>query len=386
MIDPDLLPGLRRRTPDLLAALAALVAVETPSEDPAALRRGTDAVAELGRRLLAADPVELDTGGAPCLWWRFGTPRVLLLAHLDTVWPLGTVSRWPFAVRDGLATGPGAFDMKAGLVQGLFALATLADRDGVGLLVTGDEEIGSPASRAVVEDRARGLEAVLVLEPSLDGALKTARKGVASYRLRVAGRAAHAGLEPERGANALVELAAQVLAVARLADPQRGTTVTPTVARAGTAVNVVPALAEAAVDVRVPDAAEQRRVTAAFAALRAGAAGTRLTVEGGENRPPLDPSASAALFARARAVAGGLGLGPLAAARVGGGSDGNLTAGVGTPTLDGLGAVGAGAHAEGEHVVVAAMAERAALVAALAADLLVRPVQRPPASPGAASR
>lgn len=370
---PELLAALRRRTPELLAATGALVEVESPSADLAAVARGAERVAELGERVLGAAPERLAGGAWPALRWRFGTPRVLLLAHLDTVWPLGTLARWPFRVEGDRATGPGVFDMKAGLVQGLFAVAALPSREGVELLVTADEELGSPGSRVLVEGAARGLEAVLVLEPSAGGALKVGRKGVATYALGVQGRAAHAGLEPERGANALVELAGAVLAAAALARPERGTTVTPTVAAAGSATNVVPAAARADLDVRVADAAEQERVDAALAALAAGprgVPGTRLTVAGGQNRPPLHPSAAAVLFARARSLGEALGLGPLTGVSVGGGSDGNFTAALGTPTLDGLGAVGAGAHAEGEHVMVGALAERAALVAALVTDLL----------------
>jgi len=370
---PDLLAALRRRTPELLAATEALVEVESPSADRAAVARGAGRVAEVGGRVLGAAPERLDGGGWPALRWRFGTPRVLLLAHLDTVWPLGTVARWPFRVEGDRATGPGVFDMKAGLVQGLFAVAALTSREGVELLVTADEELGSPGSRALVEDAARGAVAALVLEPSAAGALKVGRKGVATYTLCVEGRAAHAGLEPERGANALVELATAVLAAAALARPERGTTVTPTTAAAGSAGNVVPAAARAGLDVRVADVAEQRRVDAALAELAAGrrvVPGTRLTVAGGQNRPPLQPSASAALFARARSLGETLGLGTLAGVSVGGGSDGNFAAALGTPTLDGLGAVGDGAHAEGEHVSVSALAERAALVSALVAGLL----------------
>lgn len=387
---PDLLAALRRRTPELLAATEALVEVESPSADLAAVARGVERVAEVGERVLGAAPERLAGGGWPALRWRFGTPRVLLLAHLDTVWPLGTLARWPFRVEGDRASGPGIFDMKAGLVQGLFAVAALASRDGVELLVNADEELGSPGSRALIEDAAAGMEAALVLEPSAGGALKVGRKGVATYALGVEGRAAHAGLEPERGANALVELAGAVLAAAALARPERGTTVTPTVAAAGSATNVVPAVARADLDVRVTDAAEQERIDAALAALaagRRGVPGTRLTVAGGQNRPPLHPSAAAGLFARARSLGEALGLGPLAGVSVGGGSDGNFTAALGTPTLDGLGAVGAGAHAEGEHVEVGALAERAALVAALVADLLAdllgRGLDDPPRTLGA---
>jgi glutamate carboxypeptidase len=306
------------------------------------------------------------------LRWRFGAAptKVVLIGHLDTVWPLGTLAELPFDVRDGIARGPGSFDMKSGLVMALHALAALDDRDGVTLLVNSDEEIGSLTSRALVEDTARGARAALVLEPSVDGALKTARKGVGFYRLDVAGRAAHAGLEPENGANALVAMADAVRSVTALADVSQGTTVTPTTASAGTARNVVPASASVEIDLRGETQGELQRVDDAIRALRPTVDGTSFSVGGGINRPPLDAAASTELFVRAQRIAEELGLAPLRGQAVGGGSDGNFTAGIGVPTLDGLGAVGDGAHARTEHVVVASMPERAALVTALVRDLL----------------
>jgi glutamate carboxypeptidase len=261
--------------------------------------------------------------------------------------------------------------MKAGLVLALHATAALRDPSGVTILVTADEEIGSPTSRELIEAEGAGCAAALVLEASADGgAVKTERKGISMYRVRAIGRAAHAGLEPERGVNATIELAHQLLAVTGIADASRGTTVTPTVLSAGRTVNTVPAEGWFDVDVRVWNAAEQARVDAAMRALRPVLDHARLEVAGGPNRPPLDASASASLFARASELALELGLPPLASAAVGGASDGNFTAGVGTPTLDGLGAVGGGAHADSEHVLVAELPGRAALIAALVADLL----------------
>jgi glutamate carboxypeptidase len=255
----------------------------------------------------------------------------------------------------------------------VLAMHAAANRTGVTLLVTGDEEIGSPSSRTLVESEARSAEAVLVLEAAAPGgALKTERKGVSLYQVRATGRAAHAGLEPERGVNATVELAHQVLAVTALADPDLGTTVTPTLLAAGNTTNTVPAAGEFAVDVRVRDAAEQQRVDVAMRALRPVSRGAGLAVLGGPNRPPLPAASSEWLFARAAALAADLGLPALTRAAVGGGSDGNLTAGVGTPTLDGLGAVGGGAHADDEHVLLAELPGRLALVRALIADLLAQ--------------
>lgn len=364
--------------PGMLADLEALVACESPAEDVDATSRCADLVAEIGKRLLGEVPERRLVEGRPHLLWRFGgRPKVLMLAHLDTVWPLGSLASHPFAVTDGRLTGPGCFDMKAGLVQLLHAVAALDRRDGLTILVNSDEEIGSPTSRALIESEAQQVSAALVLEPSADGALKTARKGVSFYRVHVQGRSAHAGLEPERGSNAAVELAHQVLRINELSDPTQQTTVVPTVLSAGTTANTVPAEGRVTVDVRAFTVGEQRRVAAAIRALQPTVPGTAIRVETMVDRPPLAPSASAALFVRAQAAAARLGLPALGGVAAGGGSDGNLTAGVGTPTLDGLGAVGGGAHADDEHVLVDEMPVRAALVAELAADLLGSPDPAP---------
>lgn len=366
--------------PTMLADLETLVCCESPTSDREATRRCAELFAQMGARLLGADPEWLDEGGTAQLRWRFGQgDRVLLLGHLDTVWPHGTLDRLPFAVTHGKITGPGCFDMKAGLVQMLHALAFLQAKSGpealvgVTILVTTDEEVGSPAARALIQDEARRNQAVLVLEASADGALKTARKGAGCHRLHVTGRAAHAGLEPERGANAAVELAHQILAIVQLANPDLGTTVTPSLTRAGDSANTVPSSAEVAVDVRAFSVEEQQRVGAGLAALTPHLQGTSLRVERGPESPPLPPEASRDLFARAEQAAARLGMAPLRGVAVGGGSDGNWTAAVGTPTLDGLGAVGGGAHADDEHVLADSMPERAALLAELVADLLGAP-------------
>jgi glutamate carboxypeptidase len=352
--------------------LAALVAAESPSDAPAAVAGCARIVADAAVDLIGEKPEEVEIDGRTHLRWRFGTDptRVVLVGHLDTVWPLGTLARWPFSITDGVATGPGAFDMKAGVVQLLHALARVDDLDGVAVMLTADEEIGSPSSRVLIEETAAGARAALILEPSAGDALKTARKGVSNYQVTVHGRAAHAGLEPEKGANATVEMAFAVLALNALAQPLLGTTVTPTVLRSGTATNVVPAEAVLQVDVRTATPEEQARVDIAVRRLIAAVPGTTIEVVGGPNRPPLAATSSAALFERAQRVAADLGLAPLTSTEVGGGSDGNFTAAIGVPTLDGLGAVGGGAHAEGEHVVLAAMPERVALVAGLVTDLL----------------
>ena len=366
-----LLDGLRARTPAMVEALRELVEAESPTSSPAACAACADVADGLALELLGARAERVAADGRVHLRWRFGTaPRVLLVGHLDTVWPTGTLARWPFAVDGGTATGPGVFDMKAGVVQLLHALAALGVPEGVAVLLTTDEEIGSPTSQALIEETVAGIEAALVLEPSAHGALKTARKGVSVFHVAVTGRAAHAGLDPERGVNAAVELAHQLLAIAALARPELGTTVTPSLVAGGTAVNTVAAHASAHVDVRTRTREEAERVDAAFAALRPVLPGAALAVERTLDVPPLERRSSVELFARAQRLALELGLPPLAEAEVGGGSDGSVIAALGIPTLDGLGAVGDHAHGEGEFVRVDAMAERAALVAALVADLL----------------
>ncbi|MBO0825131.1 MAG: M20/M25/M40 family metallo-hydrolase [Actinobacteria bacterium] len=358
--------------PTMLADIEALVRCESPSADLSAVASSADVVGRVGTDRLGVSPERIVVDGCTHLRWRLGGPsRVLLLCHHDTVWPLGSLSTRPFEITDGVLRGPGCFDMKAGLVLALHAAAELTDRSGVTILVTGDEEIGSPGSRALIEAEATGCAAALVLEAAADGgALKTERKGVSLYEVRAYGKAAHAGLEPERGVNATLELAHQLLAVAAIGDPDRGTTVTPTLMSAGTTTNTVPAAGQFAVDVRVRDSAEQDRIDAAMHALQPALDGARLEVTRGPSRPPLESAASAALFARATELAATLGLPQLTCAAVGGGSDGNLSAGVGTPTLDGLGAVGGGAHADDEHVLIAELPRRAALLAALIADLV----------------
>ncbi|GAB2458589.1 M20 family metallopeptidase [Nocardioides hungaricus] len=357
----------------LLADIRELVECESPSADLAAVARSADVVARVGERRLGVPPERIVIDGRTHLRWRLGDgpSRVLLLGHHDTVWPIGSLATHPFSIEDGVLRGPGCFDMLAGVAMMLHAAA---GKDGVTILVTGDEELGSPSSRGLIEQEARLAEAALVLEASADGgALKTERKGVSLYGVRVVGRAAHAGLEPERGVNATLELAHQALAVAGLARPGLGTTVTPTAATAGTTTNTVPAEGSFAVDVRVRTIEEQDRVDAAMRALRPVLPGAVIEVTGGPNRPPLDAASSQALYERARSLAVRLGLPVPPAAAVGGASDGNLTAGVGCPTLDGLGAVGGGAHADDEHVLVDELPGRTQLLGALVADLLALP-------------
>jgi glutamate carboxypeptidase len=293
-----------------------------------------------------------------------GGGGALLLGHADTVWPVGSWGPDPFGIEGDLARGPGVFDMKAGIAAAMAVLPALAREGGAmaSLLLVPVVEVGSAASRALLLETGR----VLVLEPSLDGAAKVARKGTGLFRLTFAGRAAHAGLEPEKGASALAEMARTATLLPSFADADLGTTLTPTLARAGSAANVVPEHAELTVDVRVWTEAEARRVESAVRGLRPADPGVELSVEGGFERPPLEPTPAAeALYRRARRIAADLGF-ELGAARVGGASDGNLTAAAGIPTLDGLGPRGGGAHARDEHVVLSDLPRRAALLLGLA--------------------
>ena len=371
----------------MLADLEALVSCESPSRDIERLQTHAQLLSGLMERMLGSAPTLIDSPVGPHIHWRGGNdPKVLILGHHDTVHPAGTLARLPFAVRDGIATGPGVFDMKAGIVQAIYAVASLEDSSHVEILLSADEEIGSHASRALIEERAIACGSVLVLEPSADGgALKIGRKGTGTITLSIEGRASHAGLEPEKGINSLVELATLIPQIIAIADESMGTTVTPTLASAGTADNVVPALTTCAVDVRVAVPQEKPRVEAAFAALRLQHPEARLVVSGQIGRPPMHESAAAGLFPIAVAVANRIGINSLQGVVVGGGSDGNFTAAVGVETLDGLGAVGGGAHGDAEHVVVATMQQRAALLAGLCQELSSM-AKRPPLGNVPASR
>ncbi|WP_051063504.1 M20 family metallopeptidase [Ilumatobacter nonamiensis] len=356
----------------MLDDLAELVNIESPSLDLDALATSARTVASMIERHLGGTCELVESPAGPHVHWKGGgDPQVLILGHHDTVFPMGTLAQRPFDVTDGVATGPGVFDMLGGIVQSLHGMSRLDDVSGVEILFSADEEVGSVHSRDLIEERALACGNVLVLEPSADGGgLKTGRKGCGTFEVLVAGRAAHAGLEPENGVNALVEAAHQVLAINEIGRPDVGTTVTPTVATAGTTDNVVPAEARIKVDVRVESAAEKQRVEAAMAALTAVDESASLTVTGAVNRPPMPESASATLFPIAVRVSPGI-----EGFAVGGGSDGNFTAARGVATLDGLGAVGGGAHADSEHVIVETMPARAALVANLVAGILATPDQ-----------
>lgn len=348
----------------LIDDIGALVEVESPSGDAAALTRSAAVLAALIERRLGSPAELIDGPNGPHVRWRgCGTPGVLILGHHDTVFPIGSLAANPFRVDGDVLRGPGVFDMKAGIVIAIHAVAALADRSAIEMLWTSDEETGSWTSRQLIDERARACGTALVFEPSADGgAVKTARKGTGTFEVIVRGRAAHAGLEPEKGINSLVAAAALIGRITTFGDPRLGTTVTPTMCAAGTADNVVPAETRLMVDARVSQPGEKERVESLMAALSAMPA--TVEVRGGITRPPMPASASAPLLPALYAAADTLGL-TIGTAEVGGGSDGNLTAAAGVPTLDGLGAVGGNAHADTEHVLAGTLIERVALIHAL---------------------
>lgn len=363
----------------MVADLDVLVQAESPSRDIQRLTQHAELIAELMDRLLGHRPHIIESPVGPHIHWVGGPdPRVLILGHHDTVHPVGTLARLPFSVDAGIIRGPGVFDMKAGIVQAIHGVAALADKSHVEILLTADEEIGSRASRELLEERARACGAVLVIEPSADGgALKIGRKGTGTIEITIDGRASHAGLEPEKGINSLVELAYLIPQIVDIARPEIGTTITPTLASAGTADNVVPAQTTLSVDVRIALPDEKARVEEAFRNLRTTVDGARLTIGGAIGRPPMHESAAAELFEIAKHALDKAGLESVNGVVVGGGSDGNFTAAVGVQTLDGLGAVGGGAHGDDEHVIADTMPSRAALIALLCQDLSSM-AKRPP--------
>ena len=366
--------SLDARTPEMLAHIQQFVDLESPSAEVDDLQRSAEFLAAVMTDVLGTPPEIIPGEKGPHVHWKGSDDtKVLFVGHHDTVFPKGTVARRGFSVDGNIARGPGIFDMKAGIIQAIYGLSEIRERAHVEMLISSDEEIGSYTSRALIEARAVATGNVLVLEPSgNDDALKIARKGVGTFTVDIVGRASHAGLEPEKGINALMELAAQVQAIAAIAKPEVGTTVTPTVATAGTTENVVPAAAQIIVDTRINLPEEKQRVENAFAALTPTVDGAALTVRGSINRPPMHESAATALYAVAQRVAPEVGITDLRGIAVGGGSDGNFTAAIGVPTLDGLGACGGGAHADTEYIKVSKLGERAALNAAIARELVNR--------------
>lgn len=361
----------------ILETTEALVALESPTTDKAAVDRCGAALAgrleAIGGRVTRLPRPH--RGDHLLTEFGCGADQVLLLGHFDTVWPVGQLDRMPLTRSGGRLHGPGVFDMKAGIAIAMLATRALLETEvkaahRIVMLWTTDEEIGSESSRAAIEEEARRSKAVLVLEPSLPGgAVKTSRKGCGQYELLVRGIAAHAGIEPQKGASAVQELAQQILRVNALQDLARGISVNVVQVSGGLRSNVIPDEARATVDVRVPTAAAAAEIAAAFHALRPVDGRTTIEATGGVDRPPLERTALVErLYEQAGTVAQELGQ-ELAEGGTGGGSDGNFTAALGVPTLDGLGAVGDGAHALHEHVEIDSLADRAALVAGLIARL-----------------
>lgn len=371
----SVLEFLRENEEKILEDVGMLVNRETPSTDKACLDDCADFLADFvasRTRDCAIDFVDCPNNGKHLLV-RWGSQLegkpLLLVGHYDTVWPHGTLADMPFRVEDGKASGPGIFDMKCGLVQGIWAVKAVQETTGLNrpvvLLVNSDEEIGSPSSRSMIEAQAREACAAIILEPSANGAIKTQRKGVGIFHLQVTGRASHAGLEPDKGISANEELAHLIPVIHGFTDRSKGTTVNVGTMQGGTRINVIAAQAEAEIDVRVETAEEVERVTALLQNLKPRHEDVLLHLEGGINRPPMERSQRIGeLFEQARELAAELDL-ELHETSVGGGSDGNFCAAVGTPVLDGMGAVGDGAHALHEHVDVASIPLRAALVARL---------------------
>lgn len=368
---------LRQHTAEILEALRLLVESESPSNEKALLDQTAMLVASfLEDAGFAVTTVREAVGGNHVRGYLAGDEGlqpILILAHYDTVWAAGTLKTMPFTIDNGIVRGPGVFDMKTGLVQAVWAIRAARAGNGIRrpvvFLSNSDEEIGSVYSRSLIEEEAQGAALALVFEGSHHGALKTSRKGACLYDIDIVGRAAHAGLDPTAGASAIEELADQIVALRQMADLAAGTTVNVGVVRAGTRPNVVAAEAHAAVDIRVASAAEADRIVMAMSQLRATRDGTSIQIRGGLNRPPMERTpAVVELFRRAQGVARHLGL-VLEEASVGGASDGNFCAAQGCPVLDGLGAVGDGAHAANEHVVAETIPVRAALAAELMCTL-----------------
>ena len=370
---------LASRQPDMVALVRELVVRESPTHNKgacdalceflAAQFRAIGGRVKIHREKTAGNHHEVDFAGAK------SRKPVLLLGHYDTVYDLGTLKTMPWREEDGKLCGPGVFDMKSGIVQMIYAVRALRETDQrlprpVKVWLVSDEEVGSESSRAMTERLASQCAAVFVCEPSgPGGALKTARKGVGDFTIRVIGRAAHSGLDFEKGHSAIQELAHQIHAIARLTDLKRGITMNVGIIRGGTRTNVVAGEASADLDLRIWKKSDGPRMERRVKALKPVNRNCKLEITGGVNRPPLERTKDvAALFATARRVAGELGfeLGEIA---VGGGSDGNFTGGIGIPTLDGLGAVGDGAHATHEYVVAAELPRRAALLAGLITSL-----------------
>lgn len=364
-----------------MALTRELVECESPSDDPAAVNRFVDLLGDVAPSFARVKTIPGGRYGRHfvCEFDLFGKKKqgqLMALGHSDTVWPVGSLAKMPFRQKDGRLWGPGVLDMKAGIAFFIYAMRILRDleipvRHKVLMQINSDEEVGSDSSRALTEKNAQRSKVVLVLEPAsgLDGKLKTARKGVGDYTVTVRGKATHSGLDFEGGASAILELARQIEKIAGFTDLKRGITVNPGLISGGSRVNVVAAEARVDVDMRILRVKDAAAVNRKFQALRAVDKRCSIEVKGGMNRPPLERSAAGVqLFRKAQVLAGEMGL-TLGESLVGGGSDGNFTAALGVPTLDGVGAVGEGAHALNESILVDRIADRTALLAKLVATL-----------------
>ena len=351
-----------------LTDLKRLVECESPTEDLVACNQVVDLAVEITNSLLKVKAEKVMENGRPIYWWGSKSPKIVLLCHIDTVWPKGSFTP-TWQVNDDVATGPGVFDMKAGFIQALYSLVGIEHLENkVALVATTDEETGSATSKDLIARLAKAADAVLVFEASLDGKVKTGRKGTAMYQIKVTGLASHAGLEPEKGINATTEIAKLVLQIASLENQKFGTTAVPTVLHSGTTTNTVPAFATLDVDVRSFTKSELERIDNAIRTLKSDVA--KVEVTGGINRPPLEESSTSELHAKFEKVAASLGFPEIGKASVGGASDGNLAAAAGAKVLDGLGAVGHGAHAPTEFINVSYLEPRIKLTNAFIVELL----------------
>ena len=345
-----------------------LVECQSPTEDLAACVKVVELAVEISAQVLEIPAKLITENDRPVFWWGAEKPKIVLLCHLDTVWPHNSFN--PTWVIDGdNAKGPGVFDMKAGFIQAMYALKGITGAQSkVALVATTDEETGSATSKKLIERLAKDADAVLVFESAIDGKVKTGRKGTSMYQISVTGKAAHAGLEPEKGINATTELAKLVLQITDLANPAFGTTVVPTVMQAGTTTNTVPAQAKLDVDIRSFTMAELQRIDTAIKSLTSSVAKVEIT--GGISRPPLEIASTKELYEKLEVVAKRLGMPEIGHASVGGASDGNLAAAAGAKVLDGLGAVGVGAHAPTESILLSAVEPRIKLISAFITELL----------------
>jgi glutamate carboxypeptidase len=373
MVTPD------AQLPQMLGLLKQLVETESPSHDKAAVDRVGALVQEKCRRLGALVKLHLQEQAGDLIEARFGQDQshygtgILLLAHMDTVFPVGTLEKMPYQEKDGKIFGPGTMDMKGGIVVALTAVAAAMRRGNlhrpVTALFTSDEETGSLTSRGLIEQLAQEAELVLVLEPGLpDGSVKTWRKGVGDFQVRVRGKAAHAGGDHEKGRNAIEEMAHQVIAIQKMTDYSKGTTLNVGMIHGGMAINAVPDEAIIQVDLRVMQPGEAERIMAALNGLRPVLDGTSIEVTGELNRPPMPfDETMKATFEKARTIAARNGI-DIKASGTGGASDANFVAPLGIPVLDGLGPAGDGAHSEREYAIQTSLLERARLVQAILSE------------------